>query len=44
PGSPDSLVAMNARSDADCISEELRHLDPDLAYANALRGLTRVQH
>lgn len=44
PGSPDSLVAMHARADADCIAEELRHLDPDLAYANALRGLTRVAH
>ena len=43
PGRPESLVAMNERSDADCLSEELRHLDPDLAYANALRGLTRVK-
>lgn len=44
PDSPESLVAMNARSDADCIAEELRHLDPDLAYAHALRGLSRVAY
>ena len=43
PGRPESLVAMNERPDADCLSEELRHLDPDLAYAHALRGLTRVK-
>ena len=43
PGRPESLVAMNERTDADCLSEELRHLDPDLAFANALRGLTRVK-
>lgn len=42
PGRPKSLVSMMIRSDADCLTEELRHLDPDLAYANALRGLTRV--
>jgi len=42
PGRPESLVSMVIRSDADCLSEELRHLDPDLAYANALRGLPRV--
>ncbi|MDO5511943.1 glucose-6-phosphate dehydrogenase assembly protein OpcA [Corynebacterium sp.] len=43
PGRPESLVAMHDRSDADCLSEELRHLDPDIAYAHALRGLTRVK-
>lgn len=42
PGRPESLVAMNVRTYAECLSEELRHLDPDLTYAQALRGLTRV--
>ncbi len=42
PGRPDSLVAMNVLTDADCLSEELRHLDPDVAYAQALRGLPQV--
>lgn len=42
PGNPDALVAMGVRSDADCLAEELRHLDPDVAYANALRGLGNV--
>ncbi|WP_342319785.1 glucose-6-phosphate dehydrogenase assembly protein OpcA [Corynebacterium mayonis] len=42
PGLPDSYVAMTARSDADCLAEELRHLDPDIPYARALGGLTRV--
>lgn len=42
PGSPDSYVAMTARSDAECLAEELRHLDPDAAYARALVGLSHV--
>lgn len=42
PGHPDSKVAMSVRQDADCLAEELRHLDPDLAYAAALRGLGQV--
>ncbi|RNE49195.1 glucose-6-phosphate dehydrogenase assembly protein OpcA [Corynebacterium alimapuense] len=41
-GRPESLVAMSVRIDADCLAEELRHLDPDLTYAHALRGLNRV--
>ncbi len=44
PGRPESLVAMSVRSHAECLSEELRHLDPDLSYAQALRGLSRVIH
>ena len=42
PGNPDALVAMSVRSDVDCLAEELRHLDPDLAYEGALRGLGAV--
>lgn len=43
PGRPASLVAVGRRALSDCLSEELRHLDPDNAYAKALRGLYRVQ-
>ncbi|MHA2789031.1 glucose-6-phosphate dehydrogenase assembly protein OpcA [Corynebacterium sp. S7] len=42
PDQPDSLVATNIRTDAECLAEELRHLDPDVAYENALRGLANV--
>ncbi|WKD61247.1 Glucose-6-phosphate dehydrogenase subunit [Corynebacterium ciconiae DSM 44920] len=42
PGSADALVAASRRSIADCLAEELRHLDPDRAYGQALRGLSRV--
>lgn len=42
PGFPDSLVALSRRSIADCLAEELRHLDPDRAYTAALEGLDRV--
>lgn len=44
PGRPESLVAMSVRSDSECLSEELRHLDPDTSYAQALRALNRVTH
>ncbi|QGU02074.1 Glucose-6-phosphate dehydrogenase subunit [Corynebacterium kalinowskii] len=43
PGCPPSLVAVGRRGLSDCLAEELRHLDPDNAYAKALRGLYRVQ-
>lgn len=33
---------MSVRTDADCLSEELRYLDSDVAYAQALRGLPQV--
>lgn len=42
PGLTEGLVAMSPRSDADCLSEELRHLDPDFAYSEALKALPRV--
>lgn len=41
-GREELAVALSARSDVDCLSEELRHLDPDVAYAKALRGLSRL--
>lgn len=42
PGHPDALVAMDQRTEADCLAEELRYLDADRAYAEALVGLGRV--
>ena len=42
-GRNSNLVALSRRSTADCLAEELRHLDADLAYAKALRGLTKVR-
>ncbi|APT84808.1 glucose-6-phosphate dehydrogenase assembly protein OpcA [Corynebacterium aquilae] len=44
PGKAPALVALTRRSQADCLAEELRHLDPDLAYGRALRGLNRVRY
>lgn len=44
PGHQEALVALGPRSTADCLAEELRHLDPDKAYARALRGLSRVRY
>lgn len=39
----ENLVALTRRSTADCLAEELRHLDPDVVYGKALRGLSRVR-
>jgi len=44
PGSPESMVALNTRSRAEILSEELRHLDADEAYAHTLRGLAQVDY
>ncbi|ONK15174.1 glucose-6-phosphate dehydrogenase assembly protein OpcA [Streptomyces sp. MP131-18] len=37
PGQPDRHVALHRRSTAELIAEELRRLDPDEAYAQAVR-------
>lgn len=42
PQRPESLVAMSPRSTADCLAEELRHLDPDVIYAEALASMGSV--
>jgi glucose-6-phosphate dehydrogenase assembly protein OpcA len=42
PGQPDRLVALARRAVRDCIAEELRRLDPDEIYAEALGGVGRV--
>lgn len=44
PGAPDSLVALSVRSQAEVLSEELRYLHADKAYAHALRALNRVSY
>ncbi|MDO4631578.1 MAG: glucose-6-phosphate dehydrogenase assembly protein OpcA [Corynebacterium sp.] len=44
PGREPARVAVNLRTDADCLAEELRHLDPDHAYGEVLRGLNRVSY
>ncbi|MCQ9352383.1 glucose-6-phosphate dehydrogenase assembly protein OpcA [Corynebacterium sp. 153RC1] len=44
PDRAPALVAVSLRTEADCLAEELRHLDPDIAYARALRGLSRVEY
>jgi glucose-6-phosphate dehydrogenase assembly protein OpcA len=38
PGAPDSTIALPRRELKDLMSEELRRLDPDEAYARALAG------
>lgn len=43
PGSPDSKVALGRRTLAELISEELRRLDPDEIYLQALRGVQEVE-
>ena len=44
PNAPESLVALNVRSSAELLSEELRHLHADKTYAHALRALDRVSY
>ncbi|MFB7447781.1 MULTISPECIES: glucose-6-phosphate dehydrogenase assembly protein OpcA [unclassified Streptomyces] len=38
PGQPNRVLALKVRTTAELIAEELRRLDPDEAYAAALRG------
>jgi glucose-6-phosphate dehydrogenase assembly protein OpcA len=42
PGQPDRKIALQRRSVRDCLSEELRRLDPDEIYAETLKSLTKV--
>jgi glucose-6-phosphate dehydrogenase assembly protein OpcA len=41
-GQPDRKIALQRRSVRDCLSEELRRLDPDEIYAETLKGLPKV--
>jgi len=43
PGQPDRTVALSRRQVKDCLSEEMRRLDADEVYAQALRGLSLVK-
>ncbi|ALE73249.1 OpcA, an allosteric effector of glucose-6-phosphate dehydrogenase, actinobacterial [Pseudonocardia sp. Ae168_Ps1] len=42
PGQPERLIALARRHVSDCLAEELRRLDPDEVYAEALEGVSRV--
>lgn len=43
PGQPERLLALDRRSDAECLADELRRLDADEVYADALiRGLPQL--
>jgi glucose-6-phosphate dehydrogenase assembly protein OpcA len=42
PGQPDRKIALQRRSVRDCLSEELRRLDPDEIYAETLKALPKV--
>jgi len=41
-GQPDRKIALQRRPVRDCLSEELRRLDPDEIYAETLKGLSKV--
>ncbi|WP_377642743.1 glucose-6-phosphate dehydrogenase assembly protein OpcA [Oryzobacter terrae] len=43
PAQPDRTIALPHRGDAECLADELRRLDPDEVYADALtKGLPKV--
>ena len=42
PGQPDRMIALARRTVPDCLVEELRRLDPDDVYGEALAGVARV--
>jgi glucose-6-phosphate dehydrogenase assembly protein OpcA len=42
PGQPERRVALSRRDVRDCLVEELRRLDPDEVYAEALRDLDKI--
>ncbi|KZF12702.1 oxidoreductase [Rhodococcus sp. EPR-134] len=43
-GQPDALVSLGRRETRDCLAEELRRLDPDELYEEALAGLEKVTY
>ena len=43
-GEPDSRVVLPRRAARECLIEELRRLDPDEIYQEALRGLLQVRY
>jgi glucose-6-phosphate dehydrogenase assembly protein OpcA len=42
PGQPDRLIALARRTVPDCLAEELRRLDPDDVYGEALAGVGQI--
>jgi glucose-6-phosphate dehydrogenase assembly protein OpcA len=42
PGQPDRLIALARRTVPDCLAEELRRLDPDEVYGEALAGVGQI--
>ncbi|MFP5068405.1 glucose-6-phosphate dehydrogenase assembly protein OpcA [Pseudonocardia nantongensis] len=42
PGQPERLIALARRAVSDCLAEELRRLDPDEVYREALAGVSLV--
>lgn len=43
PGQPERMLALAPRTDAECLADELRRLDPDEVYANALGSLGKIR-
>ncbi|SIR88102.1 glucose-6-phosphate dehydrogenase assembly protein OpcA [Williamsia sterculiae] len=43
PGKPDGRIAMSSRDVPGCLTEELRRLDPDEIYHQALQGMSGVK-
>ncbi|MGL5930366.1 MAG: glucose-6-phosphate dehydrogenase assembly protein OpcA [Dermatophilaceae bacterium] len=43
PGQPDRTLALPHRGDAECLADELRRLDADEVYADALGGLADLR-
>ena len=41
---PDALIPLARREARECLAEDLRRLDPDEVYLNALEGLDKVQY
>jgi len=42
PGQPDRLIALARRTVPDCLAEELRRLDPDEVYGEALAAIGQI--
>ena len=43
-GKPDALVPLARREAKECLAEDLRRLDPDEIYYDALKGIDKVQY
>uniref|UniRef100_UPI0035C956BE glucose-6-phosphate dehydrogenase assembly protein OpcA n=1 Tax=uncultured Mycobacterium sp. TaxID=171292 RepID=UPI0035C956BE len=41
---PDALVPLPRRETRECLAEDLRRLDPDVIYLEALEGISRVEY